>query len=114
MSDNVNLVRRAWEAALAGDVNAVAGFLAEDVRWHAVGDADGGCHNRAQALRWMRAAIERGAAAHVLELRELDEQRVLVTLERAGAPEPHAQVVTVEAGKIAEMVVYPTTSLAEA
>jgi hypothetical protein len=91
MSDNVNLVRRAWEAALAGDVDAVAGLLAEGVRWHAAGDADGGCQNRTQALRWMRAAIERGAAARVLELRELDERRVLVVLERAGAPEPHAQ-----------------------
>jgi ketosteroid isomerase-like protein len=114
MSDNVKLVRRAWEAALGGDLDTVAGLLADDVRWHAAGDADGGCHNRAQALRWMRAAIERGAAAQVLEVRELDERRVLVVLERAGAGEPHAQVVTVRAGRIAEMVVHPTASLAEA
>jgi ketosteroid isomerase-like protein len=114
MSDNVNLVRRAWEAALASDLDTVAGLLADEVRWHPAGDAAGGCQNRTQALRWMRAAIERGAVARLLELRELDEQRVLVVLERAGAPEPHAQVVTVDAGKIAEIVVYPTASLAEA
>jgi ketosteroid isomerase-like protein len=111
MSDNVNLVRRAWEAALGGDVDTVAALLAEDVRWHAAGDPQGGCQNRAQALGWMRAAIERGAAAQVLELRELDEERVLVVLERTGADEPHAQVVTVRAGKIAEMVVYPSAAI---
>jgi ketosteroid isomerase-like protein len=114
MNDNSELVRRAWEAALRDDLDTVAGLLAEDVRWHAVGDTDGGCQNRAQALRWMRATIERGAAARVLELRELDEHRVLVVLERAGAPEPHAQVVTIREGKIADIVVYPTASLTEA
>jgi ketosteroid isomerase-like protein len=114
MSDNVDLVRRAWTAALGGDVDTVAGLLAEDVRWHAAGDDAGGCRNRAQALEWMRAAIERGAAVQVLELRELDDTRVLVMLKRAGADEPHAQVVTVLKGKIAEMVVYPPASVAEA
>jgi hypothetical protein len=59
----------------------------------------------------MRDAIERGAAAQVLELRELDERRVLVLLERVGAEEPHAQIVTVRAGKIAELVVYPSASV---
>jgi ketosteroid isomerase-like protein len=113
VDDNSRLVRRAWEAALRGDLETVAGLLADDVRWHAAGYEDAGCHNRPQALRWMRAAIEGGATAELLELRELDDHRVLAVLRRAGAPEPHAQVVTVRDGKIAEMVVYPALSLVD-
>lgn len=108
VDDNLDLVRRGWEAAVRGDVETVAGLLAEDVRWHAAGDDSGGCQNRPEALQWMRAAIERGPAVEILEVQDLGENRVLVTLQRGGAPEAHAQVVTIRHGKIAEMVVYPT------
>jgi ketosteroid isomerase-like protein len=108
MLTNVEIVRRGWHAAQEGDIEAVAGMLAEDIRWHAAGDDEGGCRNRAQALEWMSAAIARGAGASVLELRDLDDQRVLVVLQRPDAIEPHAQVVTIRDGKIAEIVVHAT------
>ncbi len=108
MERAAELVRRGWEAALSGDLETVAGLLADDVRWHAAGHEDAGCQDRAQVLRWMRQALERGGA-EVSEVRALDAGRVLVVLRRRGAPDAHAQVVHVrDDGKISRMVVYPT------
>jgi ketosteroid isomerase-like protein len=112
MNDNVDLVRHAWDAALRGDLDAVGTLLADDVRWHGAGDPVYGCHDRAQTLRWLREVTLARGPAEVLEMTELDEHRVLVVIQRADEPEPHAQVLTVRDGKIAEAVVYPTREAA--
>jgi uncharacterized protein len=112
---NVETVRNAFTAGLAGDIDAVAAVLAEDVRWHAAGDDGGGCQNRDQAIVWLGETIARGVRAEVLDVRALDANRVLVLLQRnlrrdgdptAQTPTPHGQIVTFRDGKVVEIVVY--------
>ena len=108
---NVELVRRGFEAAARGDLDAVAALLDEDVYWGAEGG--GGCHDRKQALRWMRQAIAGGLTVAPLEARELPDGRMLIVLQRSGSDEaepapPHAQLVSFRDGKISEILVYPT------
>jgi ketosteroid isomerase-like protein len=110
---NADIVREGFEAASRGDVDAVAALLAEDVYWGAEGG--GGCHNREQALSWMRKGVTRGIRVDLVEARELPDGRVLVLLERrespggeAAPPPPHGEILSFRDGKIAEMVVYPT------
>ena len=58
MESNLDIARRGYEAALAGDLDAVREFLAPDVRWHGGDpDAPGACRNRDQALRFMGRAF---------------------------------------------------------
>lgn len=54
---NVEIARRGYEAALRGDLDTIREFLDADVKWHG-GDpsAPGACHNREQALEFMRQA----------------------------------------------------------
>ena len=108
---NVELVRRGFEAAARGDLDAVAALLDEDVYWGAEGGS--GCHDREQALRWMGQAIARGVTVSPLETRELPDGRMLIVLQRSGSDEgepesPHAQLVSFSGGKISEILVYPT------
>lgn len=113
--ENVAAVRTAFTAVTGGDTDAVAGLLADDVRWHAAGDDGGGCQNRRQAVVWLGETIARGVTAEVLDVRALDEDRVLVLLQRnrrrdgdptAETPTPHGQIVTFRDGKVTEIVVY--------
>jgi ketosteroid isomerase-like protein len=112
---NVELVRRGWDAASRGDFEAVSEMLAPGVRWHGAGDATGGCQNRQETLEFMREAISRGIRVTLLEARDLGAGRVLALLQRnlphegdpsGQRPQPHAEILTVRDGKIAEMVVY--------
>jgi ketosteroid isomerase-like protein len=114
---NVDAVRTAFAAVHRGDIDAISELLAEDVRWYGAGDEGGGCQNREQAIVWIGETIARGVRAEVLDVRALDESRVLVLLQRnlrrdgdpAGeAPAPHGQIVTFRDGKVAEIVVYPS------
>lgn len=108
-------MRCAFAAALRGDTDAIGQLLADDVRWHAVGDEGGGCQNRDQALAWMGEAIAHGIHVELLDVKALDERRVLVLLQRnppregdpnAEAPTPHGQIVTFTDDKVSEIVVY--------
>ncbi|MBV8948284.1 MAG: nuclear transport factor 2 family protein [Solirubrobacterales bacterium] len=107
---NADLARRGYEAARRGDLDAVREFLDPDVRWHA-GDptAEYTCHNREQALAFMRAARVRRSIGELVELVEAGD-RVVVIMRRTGEdgePELVANVTTFRAGKAIEMVHYP-------
>lgn len=117
-ADPVELVRNGYEAAARGDLDAIAAMLSQDVRWHAAGDEHGGCQNRDQTLRWMHEGLGRGVRVDLLEARALEDDRVLVLLQRKGPrkvdksgepPPPHGQIVRFRDGLIAEMVTYPST-----
>lgn len=114
--DHVAAVRRGFEAALDGDLAALHELLADDVRWHAAGDEGGGCQNRDQAMVWIGETVARGIKAELLDVRALDDNRVLVLLQRNRRrdgdptdepPAPHGQIVTFSEGKVTEIVVYP-------
>lgn len=117
---NAALARRGWEAALRGDLAAVAGMLDPDVKWHGGGPSDGAaCHNREEALRFMRLARTRQPLPTLVTLRASGDKVVLI-LERPGCEGQVAtrvaNLTTFRDGKVVEMVHYedPADALAAA
>jgi ketosteroid isomerase-like protein len=114
-SQDIDLLRTAWEAFAAGDLEAATAALDPNVRWYGVDepDADGSCHNRDEALAFLQRTLADGVTAELLELREAGDRIVSVVqtyvpAEWGEQPPPHGEVVTVRNGKIVEIVVYPT------
>lgn len=113
--EDVELLRGAWEAFAAGDLEAATAALDPHVRWYAAGelDADGTCHNRGEVLAFIQQALGDGVGAELLELHEVGDRLVCVVQthvppEWGEQPPPHGEVVTIRNHKIVEMVVYPT------
>ena len=110
----VELLRRAWAAFARGDTKAATDVIDPHVRWYGI-DAeapDDGCHNRDEALAFIRRALDDGVTAEAIDFRDAGD-RVVVVLqthqqpEWGERPEPHGDVVTVRNGRVVEMVVYP-------
>lgn len=114
-AQDLELLRGAWEAFAAGDLEAATAALDPHVRWYAADepDADGTCHNRGEAVAFLRRARADGVSAELLELREVGDRIVSIIQTHippdwGDQPPPHGEVVTIRHGKIVEMVVYPT------
>ena len=112
---DLELLRGAWQAFAAGDLEGAASALHPEVRWYAADepDSEGTCHNRDQALAFLRRNAADGLSAELLELREVGDRIVSIIQTHVPAdwgeqPPPHGELVSVRDGKIAEMVVYPT------
>jgi len=108
---NVELARRGFDAALRGDLDAIADLLDPDVRWHG-GDpsAPGACHNRSEALAFMqRAEVMRGRVELVDVIGAGDKVVVILRPLSPGAEAAAAvaNLTTVRDGKVIEMVHYP-------
>jgi ketosteroid isomerase-like protein len=118
-SDNVELVRRGYEAVMRGDLDAIGDILDPDVSWHG-GDptAEYACHNRQQALavmsqNWMRRGAPPGEVVELLD----GGDKVVVIIRRTaddGGPELVANLTTFRNGKVVEMVHYPNPDDARA
>jgi ketosteroid isomerase-like protein len=113
---DIELLRRAWAAFARGDLDAATDFLDPQVRWYGAGepDAEGSCHNRDDALAFIRRALAQGMTAEPLDFRDAGHRVVVILQSHApperGEREPHGQVVTVRDGRVTEMVVYPTVA----
>jgi 1-acyl-sn-glycerol-3-phosphate acyltransferase len=112
---DVALLRQGWDAFTRGDIEAAAEVLHPDVRWYAAGDpeGEGGCHNREDAVAFLRRARADGLTAELLDIRDAGDRLVAVIHTHAPpqwerSPDPHGEIVTVRDGKITEMVIYPT------
>jgi ketosteroid isomerase-like protein len=112
---DIQLVRSAWEAFAAGDLNAATAVLHPDVRWYAADepDANGTCRNRGEALAFIQQALADGVSAELLEVREVNDRIVSIIQTHIPAewgeqPAPHGEIVTVRDGKVVEMGVYRT------
>jgi ketosteroid isomerase-like protein len=108
---NLELARRGYEAMSRGDIEALRDLLDPEVKWHG-GDADanGACHNRDEALAFMREARRRRPLAELVELVDAGEKVVVIVRPRsgsAGEAELSANVTTFRDGKVVEMVHYP-------
>lgn len=117
---NVERARRGFAAAARGDLGAVAELLAPDVKWHG-GDPDyeGSCHNREQALAFMRAARADGRFGELVDVVEAGEQVVVIMQPPPvdGEPQPRrANVTTFREGQVVEMIHFesPEDALAHA
>jgi ketosteroid isomerase-like protein len=112
-TDNVELARRGFDAALRGDLDVLADLLDPDVKWHG-GDptAEGSCHGRDEALRFIgRAVALRGSGVELVDVVGAGDQVVVILRpppvgdER---PAPVANVTTFREGKVVEVVHYPS------
>jgi ketosteroid isomerase-like protein len=107
---NVEIARRGWEAALRGDLDTVRDMLDPDVKWHG-GDPSGpgGCHNRDEALAFMRGAPGRNPRAELVDVVDAGDKVVLITRgqDAEGVPaQSSANLTTFRDGKAVEMVHY--------
>ena len=116
---DVELLQRGWEAFGRGDVDAAVDVLGPDVRWYAAGepDGEGACHSREDAAAFLRRALTDGMTAQLLDVRDAGDRLVAIIHTHAPpewqrSPEPHGELVTVRAGKVTEMVIYPTVEAA--
>src|SRR3954469_13389083 len=107
----VQLVRRGFDAALRGDLEAIGALLDPDVSWHG-GDpsAPGACHNRRQALAFMRGSdVIRGGRVELVEVVAAGEQVVVILRPPTDGPPPAppvASVPTFRNAKVIELVHY--------
>jgi ketosteroid isomerase-like protein len=115
---NVELARRGFEAALRGDFDVIAEVLDADVRWHG-GDpsAPGACHNREQALRFMRQARSQRRVGELVAVLGRADKVVVIMRPSSEDGEPaalSANLTTFRDGKVIEMVHYPNPEDARA
>lgn len=105
---NVELVRRGYAAIVAGDLEAVGELMAPDIKWHAGDpDAEYACHNRREALAFMRSRQTPRRAGRLLEVIDAGDRVVVIMQppdEDGVTPPPRANVTTVRDGRIVEMV----------
>lgn len=108
---NVELARRGYEAALRGDLDVIGELLDPEVKWHG-GDptARSACHNRQEALEFMRHAWLRGGVGELVDVLDAGE-RVVVLMRPASADGEAAPLVanvsSFRNGRVVEMVHYP-------
>ena len=103
---NVDIARAGFAAVAAGDLKAFAALLDDEVQWHG-GDPEweGACHNRGQALAFMRGAMARNDGRFPTLVDVVDAgDRVVVTPQHAGEAAPVANVVTFRDGKVISMI----------
>jgi ketosteroid isomerase-like protein len=76
---NVERARRGFEAAAHGELEVISGMLDPDVKWHG-GDPDaaGACHNRDQALEFMRRARGRGGVGELVDMIPAGDKVVVI------------------------------------
>jgi ketosteroid isomerase-like protein len=109
---NVELARRGYEAAVRGDLDALREFLDPEVKWHG-GDpsAPGACHNREEALEFMRQAGSRRGIGELIDVIAAGD-KVVVILRPVSADGEQAalsaNLTTFRDGKAIEMVHYPS------
>ena len=109
---NVELARRGFEAALRGDLDAIADLLDPEVKWHG-GDpsAPGGCRNRDQALAFMRQSeVIREGRFELVDVVDAGDRVVVIMRpphDWGAPPSPVANVTTFRDGKVIEIVHYP-------
>jgi ketosteroid isomerase-like protein len=108
---NVELARHGFEAALGGDLDAIRELLDTDVKWHG-GDpsAPGSCHNREQALEFMRQARSGRRVGELVDVVDAGDKVVVIMRPPSEDGEQatlSANLTTFRDGKVVEMVHYP-------
>ena len=86
----MELARRGFEAALRGDLDVLAELLDPEVKWHG-GDptAPGSCHNREQAVTFMRRSeVIRGGRFELVYVVAADDKVVVIVRPPSDGDEP--------------------------
>lgn len=116
-ASNIELARRGYEAARAGDIDAIRKFLHPDVKWHA-GDPSAAyaCHNREEALAFMGRS-GRGPIGELVDVIGAGDKVVVImrrVVEDGESTELVANLATFRDGRVVEMVHYPNPEAARA
>jgi ketosteroid isomerase-like protein len=114
---NVELARRGFGAVARGDLDALSALLDPDVKWHgSEGLGRDSCHNRSEALEFIRQAIKRGAVGELVDVIDAGDHVVVVMRPRRNSQlvdsEPRANLTTFRDGKVVRMVAYETPQAA--
>jgi ketosteroid isomerase-like protein len=107
----VEMARRGYDAALRGDLDVIGAMLDPEVKWHG-GDPSSpdGCHNRTEALAFMRHAFATGAIGELVDVVGADDKVVVIMRPLSQGEQPaalRANLTTFRDGKVVEMVHYP-------
>ncbi|MFL5864512.1 MAG: nuclear transport factor 2 family protein [Solirubrobacteraceae bacterium] len=118
---NVELARRGYEALMRGDLDAVAELFAPDLSWHWWQHGPWDCHSREEAMSVIRERLGQRAIGELVEIIDVDEERIVVVMRRnpdsersyaeEGVPEGHdesANLVAIRDGKVVSMQDYKT------
>ena len=115
-ASNVELAQQGYEAVVAGDLETLREFFADDVKWHG-GDpsAPGTCTNRSQALEFIGRARANGTVGELVDVIGVGDQ-VVAVMRPPGADALRANLTTFRNGKFVEMVAFesPEAALAAA
>jgi ketosteroid isomerase-like protein len=108
--DNVEVVRRGYEAVARGDIEAIRELLDPAVKWHG-GDpsAPGACQNSDEVVAFMRAAAHRGGVGELVDVIDAGSKVVVILRPRSAEGEEgelRANLTTFRDGKVVEMVAY--------
>ena len=108
---NTERARRGYAAALAGDLEVIRELLDPDVKWHGGDPSDpSSCHNRDQALAFMRQARSRRGVGELVDVRGAGDHVVVIMRPPTDAgetPTVVANLTTFRDGRVVEMVHYP-------
>ncbi len=118
---NVELVRKGYEALMRGDLDSVAELFAPDLSWRWWQHGPWDCHSREEAMTVIRERFGRRAIGELVEVIDVDEERIVVVMRRnpesershadEGVPEgddESANLVTIRDGKVVSMQDYRT------
>jgi len=108
---NVQLARRGYEAMLAGHLDVIEGMLDPGVIWHGGNPSDAAaCHNRQEALTFMRQARVRRGMGELVDVIDAGDQVIVIMRPPSvdgESAELIANLTTFRDGKVVEMVHYP-------
>jgi hypothetical protein len=76
--ENVDLVRRGYEAVTRGDLDALSDLLSPDLKWNWWEPGPWDCRSRDEALEVIRGRLSQNAIGELNEVSEIDDERVLV------------------------------------
>src|SRR5436305_13981635 len=105
----VQIARRGFEAVAAGDLAALSAILDPDVQWHgSEGPGPDGCHDRGEALSFIRAARARVAVGELVDVIGAGDHGAAVMRPgrdpEPGESEPRPNPATFRAGRVLRMI----------
>jgi uncharacterized protein len=114
--DSVEVIRRGYEAFMAGDGETMMNLVDDDVEWVQPGDSaiSGTFHGKAQFGEYLQQLATKGVTVEVERLIGDGDTVVALTRVRVGDESGHdADVFTVRGGKIVRAEMHGDTALME-
>ena len=79
---NVELVRRGYEALRSGDVDTVYELLDPDLDWRGWRSPTSDCQSRAEAMMMIKERLQERAVGELAEIVDVDREHIVVVMRR--------------------------------